>query len=366
VLAALSAATTAGACKGRRERAAGTPDATAEAALPVVVAQPARGDIAEEIVVSATLRSRHAVEVVSETVGLVRRVLAAEGQRVAEGELLAELGHPPARLALQRAQLGADRAQAELTRLRPLADKEAVSRKTIDDAKFAVRQADTELERARQEVANLRVTATMAGAVVRRHAEAGQRLAPGAPLFSLADVDRLEAVIRVPERLLPVLAVGLPARLTAEALPGVVVDGHVQRVSPVVDPQSGTVEVAVTLDAAAPDGAAAARPRPGMFVAVRIVVDVRRDALLLPKGAVAWEDGRAVVFTVDQAAAAPRVRPALGLDDGRRVQVLGGLDEGARVVVQGQDRLKDGTPVRIVPARVAPPDGGGPETFPAP
>ncbi len=100
----------------------------------------------------------------------------------------------------------------------------------------------------------------------------GDHVTLNQPLFRIVDFDSIVARIYVPEKELPALATGLDARLTAEAIGGVSFVGSVDRISPVVDPGTGTVKVTVATPRQ--EGL-----RPGMYVEVELVTAVHEDAL---------------------------------------------------------------------------------------
>jgi len=167
-------------------------------------------------------------------------------------------------------------------------------------------------------------------------------------LFDVVDFDTLVARVYVPEKELPKLRDGLPARLTAPALGGAVYRGVVRRLAPVVDPKSGTVKVTVGI----PDWRGL---RPGLYVDVALVTDVHPDALLVPKRALVYDQDQVFIYRL----AGPTVERVLlepALEDKEHVEPAGSeLAEGDRLVVSGQAGLKDGARVRVLDRAGAPP-----------
>jgi len=195
--------------------------------------------------------------------------------------------------------------------------------------------------------------------VASRETQVGARVGTGTKLFSLVKLDEIVARVFVPGRYLSVVAADQPAIVTSEFLPGRTLQGWVKRLSPVIDPKSGTFRVTI--------GVRGDRPSdlpPGLFVNVRILTDTRPDALLIPKRAVVYEGGERYVFTVADGKVAKQ-RLNAGYEDPETIEILSGLDPGTPVVVLGQAGLKDGAQVRIVtPAPSSPsapkaPSAGG-------
>ena len=116
------------------------------------------------------------------------------------------------------------------------------------------------------------------------------------------------------------------------------------RISPVVDAQTGTVKVTIAVDPGQEN------LRPGMFVNVDIVVNTHADAVLLPKRALVYAEGRPYVFVVEERdGQTVGVRRAvdLGFSEDDRVEVLSGAHAGEPVIMVGQSTLRDGGQVRV-------------------
>ena len=116
---------------------------------------------------------------------------------------------------------------------------------------------------------------------------------------------------------------------------------RVKLVSPVIDPNTGTIKVTVEVHDYPDD------TRPGDFAQVHIVTERRPEATLVPRAAVFTEDGENVVFVVDGDSAKRRV-VELGLANEDLAEIVVGVNDGERVVVKGQRALKDGSPVRVL------------------
>jgi membrane fusion protein (multidrug efflux system) len=117
-------------------------------------------------------------------------------------------------------------------------------------------------------------------------------------------------------------------------------EATVERISPVVDPATGTVRVTLRL----PDGTDA---RVGGFVKARLTTDRKRDVLAVPKLALVEEGGLRSVF-VAAADTVRKVEITTGLYDETHVEVLGGLEEGWTVVTLGRGGLRTGTRVEVL------------------
>jgi hypothetical protein len=116
----------------------------------------------------------------------------------------------------------------------------------------------------------------------------------------------------------------------------------VERIRPVVDPGSGTVQVTISVSARED-----ARLRPGQFVNVDIVTETLEDRITLPRTAVLMDGAAPRVFVVQEGRAVER-EVSLGYSRGDRVEIASGLQPGDTVVVVGQDNLRPDAPVRLM------------------
>jgi membrane fusion protein (multidrug efflux system) len=139
--------------------------------------------------------------------------------------------------------------------------------------------------------------------------------------------------------------------VTSEFLPNKTFTGWVKRISPVIDPKSGTFKVTVGVRGDKPSDLP-----PGLFVGVRVITDTRTNAVLIPKRAVIYEGGERYVYAVVNDRAVKK-KLTVGFEDPNNVEALAGFDVGTPVIVLGQSGLKDGSLVRSVnagPAAAAP------------
>jgi len=117
--------------------------------------------------------------------------------------------------------------------------------------------------------------------------------------------------------------------------------GRITLLSPVIDPQSGTIKVTIEIRTY-PGGV-----RPGDFAEVQIVTDRHDDATLVPRLAVISEKGEDVVYVAADSTAERRV-VTLGFTDNDTAEIAAGLRPGEPVIVKGQRSLKHGAPIKVV------------------
>ncbi len=160
-------------------------------------------------------------------------------------------------------------------------------------------------------------------------------------LFRISDFTPLLCPIQVPERELAKLRTGQPAYLEVEAWPGERFSAKVQRVSPVVDAETGTIKVTLEVDARG-------KLRPGMFARVFLETDIHRDTLVIPRTALSLESIGDTVYVLADGDVASRREVELGFREGDYVEVTSGVAVGEAVVTVGQDGLSEGTPLKVL------------------
>jgi len=188
--------------------------------------------------------------------------------------------------------------------------------------------------------AEAEVTSTISGIVKLVMTQVGATVAPTAPLFQVVDMDSVEVILSVPEKKIAQINRGQSAMLSLVAYPDRTFYGNINKVSPVVDAMSRTLEARILVD----------NPgyllKPGMFAEARIVLREVDSALVIPVTALLDRDGNRVAFAVKDGTAR-RIEPQLQFVEGQWAVVSGGLEAGDQVVVVGQQNLNDGDAVTI-------------------
>jgi RND family efflux transporter MFP subunit len=227
-----------------------------------------------------------------------------------------------------------------------------VTPQATDTANAKHEVAVASLRRTETLLAYARLTAPFSGVVTKRWVDPGafvpaatsSRSGESAAVVTLMDFSRVRVDVAMPESEVPLVKTGLPVRVTVSHLPGRAFEGTVTRLAYALDVPTRTMGTEIEL--ANPDGVL----RPGMYASVRIGLERREDALLLPAEAVLREKGEPFAFTVEDGRAR-KVALQLGLDDGIRIEVKQGLSFGDVVVVGGAQALRDGQPCRAVERR---------------
>ncbi len=323
---------------GSAEGSPGALDPGAAPPIPVVVTRAALADMEAFLDASSTLEAERDVTVVSQATGVVAELHAEEGDRVRKGQTLLRLAYEELELAERRARTELERLKADFARAEALAREQLISEEEYQRVKFDRQRAELEWEQAKLALDHTRVIAPISGTVTERRVNVGELVQTNQPVYRIVDFDSLVAPVHIPERYLPDLRPAQRAVVEPRGL-GRRLEARILRISPVVDAQSGTVRVLLSLEDKR-------ELRPGMFANVRIVLDTHRDVVVVPKRALVFEEEAPHLFVVREGKAERR-RVRLGYQDAERAEIADGLQRGETVVVVGQSALKDGSAVVV-------------------
>ncbi|HPR63567.1 MAG TPA: efflux RND transporter periplasmic adaptor subunit [Thermoanaerobaculia bacterium] len=306
------------------------------------------GPIRHVTAVTATLEAERRVEVVTETMGVVEQILTEEGRTVQTGETIAILKHRDEEIALERAQVEYDHQSRELERNRKLFEQGLLSPESMAQTTYLYEQSRVALDDAKMRLNKTYITAPFHGIVSRRHIYVGQHVQALSPLFTLTDSDPLLARIFLPEETASNIRVGQEVKgLAREGAVSFL--SRVLRISPVVDSQTGTVEIVLSISRA-PE-----QLMPGSFVTFDVVDKVKPAATLVPLRALVSELDQTWVFTVNDNVSHKR-DVKIGWRNGTVAEILEGVEPGEKVVTVGKEGLKEGTKVTLEAAAPAPPE----------
>ena len=321
----------------------GEEDAAEEVlAIPVEAATVAHSDVAAFYTGTATLEADEQATVVSQITGVVLEIRAEEGDFVEAGQVLARVESDRYALGVERANADLKRLEMDFQRKQELFDKQLVSAEDYErvSAEYDAQKAAHDLARLDLEYTNIR--APISGFISERLVRAGNLVELHQAVYRVTSYDPLLAVMHVPERELSVLRKGLEVSMSLGAWPGESFTGEVIRISPVIDPATGTFRVTAEIEDH--DNML----KPGLFGRVGILYDLHEDVPVIPRSAVITEDELSHVFVIYDEGSAARRDVQLGYERNGVIEVLDGLARGETVVTAGKGSLSTGSQVEVV------------------
>ena len=207
----------------------------------------------------------------------------------------------------------------------------------IRNRQAMVGQRRTELEIARQQLADCSIYAPFGGVVQEKRASVGEYLAPGAPVVNVVRVDPLRLRAEVPEREARNVVSGQPVRLTVEGDPNLYT-GRIVRLSPTITAQSRILIVEAEVRNSG-------SLRPGSFARADIVADDKTTVPAVPTSSIVSFAGIDKVITIQDGKALEKPITT-GRQSGEWIEVLSGIKVGENVVVN-PGNLQSGQPVTV-------------------
>ncbi len=345
--------------------------------LPVIAIEPAQQEDVEiygEYV--GRVRAQQFVEVRARVEGYLEKMLFEEGTYVKKNQVLFIINPDQYRAKVDkaRAQLKKDEAQAQkaerdLERIKPLHEQNAASRLDLDNAvaayetaKAAVAMSRADLAQAELELGYTTVRSPLSGHISERNVDLGTLVGPGAKSllativksdtvlidFSMTALDYLKSKERN-------VALGQQDK-TRSWQPYVTITladntvylhkGMVDFAEPQVDPETGTFSVRAEM----PNPERAILP--GQFTKVKVLLDIRENATVVPQKSVIIEKGGSYIYIMRADSTVEKRFVELGPEFQNNIVVERGLNPGENVVVEGYHKLSPGINVKVADAIV--------------
>lgn len=333
-------------------------DQTVDLATPTVLTvSPSPGKPAVGVALPSEVRPYVEAPIYARASGYLKRWLVDIGERVAAGQLLAEIDTPELdqQLAQARAELAQSQAALNLATTTATRWTELLKTASVSEQETAEKKADLELKSALVQGAQAnvrrleelkgfaRVTAPFAGTITVRSTDVGQLIAAGSgrELFRLAQTQTLRIYVRVPQTMSRAVTPGQSAELTLSELPGRKFEAKVVRTAGAMEPNSRTL--LTELEVQNKDNEILS----GSYAQVRLTDSAAAPVMTLPSNTLLFRaEGLQVgVVGVDGKV---ELRPVkVGRDYGRVIEILSGITPEDRVILNPPDSLNAGITVRV-------------------
>lgn len=349
-----------------------TREKTTEPEAPIVSVEPAQQQDVEiygEYV--GRIRAQQFVEVRARVEGFLEQMLFEEGTQVKRNQVLFIINQAQyqakvdkARAQLKKDEATARKAERDLNRIRPLYEQRAASQLDLDNATAAyetaiasVGMSKADLDQAEQELSYTVVRSPIAGQISERHVDLGTLVGTsGKSLlativksdtvlvdFSMTALDYLKSKERniiigqkdSTRSWQPTVTITLPDNSVYPY------KGLVDFAEPQVDPKTGTFSVRAEMS----------NPEhvllPGQFTKVKLLLDVRENATVVPQKALIIEKGGAYIYVMRKDSTAEKRFIELGPEFGNNTVVERGLTPGENIVIEGYHKLSPGVKMRV-------------------
>jgi len=351
----------------------------AEAPPRVSVAAARRAPPTYELTLPANAQPYRGAALYARVNGYLQRWLVDIGDRVKQGQLVAEISTPDvddqlaqarANLVLSQANLHVAEANLELAKITLDRDVKAgvgmaTSLQTIDQDRAQVKTTAAQVESAKANIEANRATerqyadlqafqkiiAPFPGVITARTVDPGALVAAdnpseSRPLFYLMQTDPLRIYVNVPQVFATTVAVGQDAVVYREEDPHRQFSGKVTRTANALDPNTRTLLTEIDFPNPRDE------LRPGMYLQAKFNVARSANVVLVASAALVWRPDATVIAVLDGDRKVRYRKVQTGRDLGLEVEILSGLEGGETVVVHPGDALAEGQQVETVGGKV--------------
>jgi membrane fusion protein (multidrug efflux system) len=281
------------------------------------------------------------LELMAKVSGTIEEVLVREGSVVKEGDLLARIEPDDYRIALDSAKAAYKLAKADYERAKVMLTKKALSIADLESMETKVTTAKASMENAALRLSRCSITAPMDGVISRLNAKVGLFLSVGDPVGQMLQIDRVKAVIGIPESDVNAVRKISEVAITIQSLDNRKVTGRKYFLAPAPETFARIYRLELEIDNR--DGAIL----PGMFLRAHVVKNIIHEAVVIPLYSVISRNDEQFVFVALDGVAQKR-QVKVGIIEKWHVQVTEGLEPGEKIVVEGHRDVEDGQEIEVI------------------
>lgn len=287
------------------------------------------------------VEEREATAVSFTGMGVVKRMLVNEGQTVSKGQLIAVMDDTQARNLLSGAEAQMVQANDALARYKMLYDNGSLPEVQWVEIQSKVAQAKSQLEVAKKNLADCRLTAPVSGIVGKCLVGTGETALPSQAVVSILDISTVKVKVAIPEAEISGIGANTSSTIKVEAVNSSFTGGRIEK-GVQADALTHTYDIRIHV------ANGNRKLLPGMVASVQFAASQSQqtEQLSVPVTAVQRKaDGRLFIWTIANDSTAHRMAVTTGATLGNRIVVATGLNEGNRVVTEGYQKLSEGTKV---------------------
>lgn len=286
---------------------------------------------------------------------MLKTLTVSEGQAVRKGQLLATIDETQAQNALATTKAALDQARDAYERMKQLHESGSLPDMKWVEVESRVSQAQSAYDMAKKNLDDCHIYAPVSGVVGTKIMGVGETVLPTEPVLTILSIDNVKVRVAIPEREIAGITAGTPTEIAVDALPGETFQGGRIEKGVSADPLTHTYDIRIRV----------ANPGrkllPGMVARVKMKneeLGMKNEelknggSLTLPVKAVQQSTDQSLFVWTVQQGKAHRTPVTIGQTTGNRVVIESGLNEGDEVIVEGYQKVGEGTPVR--PTRPTP------------
>lgn len=305
--------------------------------------------VSETLSLVGTVQANEMVEIKPEVEGIVQDIHFKEGELVKKGQSLVTLDESKLAASVAEAEANFKLSEATFERSKQLRNDNLISQQDFDQASSTFEFNKATLDLKRRQSKDARVLAPFGGTVGARNISPGQVVSRTTTLTWLVDLDPVKVEINVPERFIAQLNLDQKIEISVAAFQNRKFTGKVYFIAPQLDVSTRTALVKAYVSNS--DLAL----KPGMFASLDLTLRVKDKAVVIPESALMFDGDRVTVFLVgkDELAMARSVQVGVRLPG--QAEISNGLQGGEMVIVEGLQKVRPGSKVKLAPPEAAVP-----------
>lgn len=281
------------------------------------------------------------LELMAKVKGSISEVLVQEGSSVREGDILARIEDDDYRIALDSAVAAYKRAKADYERKKAMLSKKITSQADLEMSETQMLTAKAAMENAELQLSRCTITAPISGIITRLDAKTGLFLSIGDPIAEILQIDRVKAVVGIPESDVDAVRKISAVNISIQALDDLEVTGKKYFLSPAPETTARLYRLELEIDNSS------RTILPGMFFRANVLKRTVENAITIPIYSVITRNNEQFVFVVNDGTV--HKRPVkLGILEKWQVQITEGLRAGEKVVIEGHRDVEDGQQVNVI------------------
>jgi len=298
-------------------------------------------EIHDKINLPGSIEAWTQLELMAKVSGTVTEVLVTEGDEVKVGDVLTRIEDNDYRIAEQRAQAAYDLAKSDYERDKKVFAKKVIPAAQLEASKTRMATAKADLDNARLQLSRCTMTAPIDGVVRRLDAEVGLFLSVADPVGEILKINKVKAVVGIPESDIPAVRKLSEIGITIQALDDLVVNGKKHFLSPAPDTIARLYRMELELDNNSRD------ILPGMFIRAEVVKKTVTDAITIPFYSVISRNDEQYVYVEEDGVAIKR-KVELGIMEKWMVEVTNGLQPHDNLVIEGHRDIENKQKINVV------------------
>ncbi|MBX9785725.1 MAG: efflux RND transporter periplasmic adaptor subunit [Alphaproteobacteria bacterium] len=318
-----------------------TPAHAYEQAQTVVITQAKEGILNPSITGVGTFSAYNDVTLKSEIAGRIQAVHFKEGEFVKPDQTLFTIHNEEQQANVKKAESTLQKNRNILKRTEELATRKFASLQDLEAAETDVKSSEADLILAKEELEKTKILAPFDGALSERQVGKGSYVIEGDPLIRIQDITPIRLKFTVPQKEIPLIKVGDKILATTDVYPGTTFTGTVEAIEPAVDESTRSVMIFATF----PNEDK--KLIPGLYARAELKTTLNtKNSLFVPEQALVIRPTGNYVYK-QSGDKAVLTKVTLGQRAADQAEILSGLAKGDSIVLEGQDKIQDGSTITV-------------------